>query len=92
TALQELDDMLTGGGGFEWKGGGGNGSNTIDTVSRAESLQKTKTVLKDIEEQMIENYKDCYEHCGRILNGYPLQGSVLAPGIVANLVRVFYDS
>lgn len=46
--------MLTGGGGFEWRGNGGNGSNTIDTVSRAESLQKTKSALKEIEEQMIE--------------------------------------
>lgn len=50
TALQELDDMLTGGGGIEW----GGGSNTIDTVSRAEALQKTKSTLKEIEENMLE--------------------------------------
>ena len=50
TALQELDDMLTGGGGIEW----GSASNTIDTVSRAEALQKTKVTLKDIEEVMME--------------------------------------
>jgi hypothetical protein len=52
TALQELDDMLTGGGGIEW----GSSSNTIDTVSRAEALQKTKITLKEIEEDMIEKY------------------------------------
>lgn len=50
TALQELDDMLTGGGGIDW----GGGSNTIDTVSRAEALQKTKSTLREIEEVMIE--------------------------------------
>jgi hypothetical protein len=44
--------MLTGGGGTEWKGGAG--SNTIDTVSRAESLHKTKAALKEIDEDMIE--------------------------------------
>lgn len=52
TALQELDDMLTGGNGMEW----GGGSNTIDTVSRAEALQKTKSTLKEIEENMLEKY------------------------------------
>jgi hypothetical protein len=52
TALQELDDMLTGGGGMEW----GAASNTIDTVSRAEALQKTKFTLKEIEEVMIEKF------------------------------------
>lgn len=45
--------MLTGGGATEWKGSSA-GSNTIDTVSRAESLQKTKTALKEIDESMIE--------------------------------------
>jgi hypothetical protein len=50
TALQELDDMLTGGGGIDW----GGGSNTIDTVSRAEALQKTKATLREIEEVMLE--------------------------------------
>jgi hypothetical protein len=44
--------MLTGGGGMEW----GGGSNTIDTVSRAEALQKTKTTLKELEETLIEKY------------------------------------
>jgi len=83
TALQELDDMLTGGGSMEW----GTGSNTIDTVSRAEALQKTKSALKDIEEAMIENYKDCYEHCGRILAGQPLPGSVIPEDVGGTFLR-----
>lgn len=83
TALQELDDMLTGGNGMEW----GGGSNTIDTVSRAEALQKTKSTLKEIEENMLENYKDCYEHCTRIMIGHSIQGSVIQDDVGGSFLR-----
>jgi hypothetical protein len=83
TALQELDDMLTGGGGMEW----GAASNTIDTVSRAEALQKTKFTLKEIEEVMIEKFVPSLPSPPTFVVEYDLTSLSLVTKIVMNIAR-----
>lgn len=79
-ALQELDDMLTGGGQLD-------GKNTIETVSRAEALQRTKNLIKDIYDTMIENYQDCEEHCTQALAGETFPGMVITPDVGGSQLR-----
>jgi hypothetical protein len=79
-ALQELDDMLTGGGELD-------GKNTIETVSRAEALQRTKNIIKEINDVMIENYHDCDEHCTQALAGETFPGMVISPDVGGSQLR-----
>jgi hypothetical protein len=79
-ALQELDDMLTGGGDLE-------GKNTIETVSRAEALQRTKNVVKEISEVMLEGYRDCEDHCTQALEGETFPGMVISPDVGGSQLR-----
>ena len=63
------------------------GKNTIETVSRAEALQRTKNVVKDIADVMIDNYDDCDEHCTNSLAGETFPGMVISPDEGGILLR-----
>ena len=79
-ALQELDNMLTGGGELD-------GKNTIGTVSRAQSFQKTKNCIKQIRDVMLENYNDCDFHCTQALEGETFPGMVISPDVGGSQLR-----
>jgi len=79
-ALQELDNMLTGGGELD-------GKNTIGTVSRAQSFQKTKHTIKQIRETMMNNYHDCELHCIQALEGASFPGMVISPDVGGSQLR-----
>lgn len=63
------------------------GKNTIETVSRAEALQRTKHILKEINDVMIENYHDCDDHCTQALEGETFPGMVISPDVGGSQLR-----
>jgi len=63
------------------------GKNTIETVSRAEALQRTKNLIKEINDSMLENYHDCDDHCTQALEGESFPGMVISPDLGGSQLR-----
>lgn len=80
-AIRDLDNMMVG------NQEGTKGPQMITAVTQAEALQRANSVIKHIENEILESYKDCYEHCSRIWKGNFVQGNIIDVGVGGNVLR-----